>query len=218
MKFRLVRPGFALFTSASAISLLCWMMPAAAALPTAGGTSSNAAVARLVSDAQAALKAGKLPLAIIDLKNASSADPHNGQIRAQLGTALMEAGDYRSAEQELRQARRDGAPDQLALPSLFQTMLALKEEKLLLDEFPEPNNASQGRARHPQSSRVSVPELGSDAGCYRRDGQVIEFAAGRAWPLTSRADRPQSGGASLSSAVHKRSHRDGTEQHRRPLV
>ena len=143
MKSRLVRPGFALLTSASAISLLCWMMPAAVALPTAGSTSSNAAVARLVSDAQAALKAGKLPLAIIDLKNASSADPHNGQIRAQLGTALMAAGDYRSAEQELRQARRDGAPDQLALPSLFQTMLALKEERLLLDEFPEPNNASK---------------------------------------------------------------------------
>jgi cellulose synthase operon protein C len=142
MKLRLVRLGFALFASASAISLMGAVVPAAAALPPVGKISSNAAVARLVSDAQTALKAGKLQLALIDLKNASSADPHNGQVRAQLGSVLMASGDYRSAEQELRQARRDGAPDQLVIAPLLGSMLALKEEKTLLDQFPEPSNPS----------------------------------------------------------------------------
>jgi putative PEP-CTERM system TPR-repeat lipoprotein len=143
MKYNVARLGFALFASASAITLLCGVIPAAAALPPTGGASSNAAVARLVSDAQNALKAGKLPLAIIDLKNATSADPHNGNVRAQLGAALMKAGDYRAAEQELRDARRQGAPDQIAVPPLLQVMLALKEEKVLLDEFPEPTSGSK---------------------------------------------------------------------------
>ena len=143
MKCSATRFDFALVASASVISLLCAVTPAAAALPPTGGATSNAAVARLVSDAQNALKAGKLPLAIIDLKNASSADPHNGEIRAQLGAVLMRAGDYRAAEQELRDARRQGAPDQISVPPLLQTMLALKEEKQLLDEFPEPNSNSK---------------------------------------------------------------------------
>lgn len=142
MQLRLVRPGLALLAGVSAISLLCMVTPAAAALPPASGTSSNAAVAQLVSDAQRAIKAGKLPLAVIDLKNASSADPRNGPVRAQLGTVLMQTADYYSAERELRQARKDGASDQLVLPPLFQTMLARNEEKALLDEFPEPNAPS----------------------------------------------------------------------------
>ena len=142
MKLRLIRARLALLASVSGLSLLCAVVPAAAALPPAGGTSSNAAVAQLLSDAQKAIRAGKLPLAVIDLKNASSVDPRNGQVRAQLGTLLMRTGDYYSAERELRQARKDGASDQLVLPSLFQTMLARNEEKALLDEFPEPNAPS----------------------------------------------------------------------------
>ena len=117
-------------------------MPAAAALPPASGGSPNATVAHLIADAQAAIKAGKLPLAVIDLKNASSADPHNGAVRAELGAVLTQTGDYYSAERELRQARKDGASDQMVLPSLFQAMLARGEEKQLLDEFPEPSAPS----------------------------------------------------------------------------
>ena len=138
MTLGLIRQRLALLACVPAMGLVCAMTPAAAALPPAGGGSSNAAVAQLVSDAQKAIKAGKLPLAVIDLKNASSADPRNGPVRAQLGTLLLQTGDYYAAERELRQARKDGASDQLVLPALFQTMLARNEEKALLDEFPEP--------------------------------------------------------------------------------
>ena len=143
MKHKPIGPRLALFASVSALALVCDLMSASAALPPVTGGSSNAAAAHLVLDAQAALKAGKLALAIIDLKNASSADPRNGQIRAQLGDLLTHAGDYRAAEQQLRDARRQGASDQLAVPPLLQTMLALKEEKALLDEFPEPTSPSK---------------------------------------------------------------------------
>src|SRR5215469_545091 len=142
MKHRFIQPRVGLIASASIMALICAVGPAAAALPPASGASSNAAVNQLVSDAQKAIKAGNLPLAVIDLKNASSADPRNGQVRAQLGIVLMETGDYYSAERELRQARKDGASEQLVLPPLFRTMLARNEEKLLLDEFPEPSAPS----------------------------------------------------------------------------
>lgn len=142
MKLRPVQTRLALLAAASVVSLICGAGRAVAALPPASGGSSTAAVANLISDAHKAIKAGKLPLAVIDLKNASSADPRNGPVRAELGTLLMRTGDYYSAERELRQARKDGAPDQMVLPSLFQTMLARNEEKAILDEFPEPSSAS----------------------------------------------------------------------------
>jgi Flp pilus assembly protein TadD len=110
MRFRLVHPGFA--PSVSALVMLIGLsVPAIAALPPAGAISLNPAVAHLVSDARQAISAGDLRLAIVYLKNASSADPRNGRVRAELGKALMEAGDYASAEGELRLARSYGAPE-----------------------------------------------------------------------------------------------------------
>ncbi len=138
MKLRRVRSGLALLAGLSAISMISVVAPAIAALPPVNGGDTKAAVAQLVSDAQKAIKAGKLPLAVIDLRNASSADPRNGQVRGQLGVLLLQTGDSYAAERELRQARKDGASDQFILPFLFQTMLARNEEKALLDEFPEP--------------------------------------------------------------------------------
>lgn len=141
MRFRLVHPGFA--PSIGALVILTGLaVPAVAALPPAGAISLDPAVVHLVSDARRAIAAGNVRQAIIYLKLASSADPRNGRIRAQLGKAFMEAGDYASAEGELRLARGYGAPEQLVLPILLQSMLAQDEDKLLLDEFPEPTSLS----------------------------------------------------------------------------
>src|SRR5579871_4216575 len=120
MKLRPVTPGLALLAGLAALSLIGVPTPATAALPPASGGSNKAAVAQLLSDAQKAIKEGKLPLAVIDLRNASSADPRNGPVRAQLGALLMQVGDNYAAERELRQARKDGASDQQVLPILFQ--------------------------------------------------------------------------------------------------
>ena len=97
MKLRLFRPAFALM-ALPAVVLSTMAEPAVAALPPASGASSNQATAQLLADAQKALKAGNLPLAVIHFKNASSADPRNGQVRAQLGIVLFQTGDFYAAE------------------------------------------------------------------------------------------------------------------------
>lgn len=115
-------------------------LPVQAAVPARDMSSPDVlppAVAELVASGQKAIKDGNLPLAVIHYKNASSAVPRNGKIRAQLGVLLVQTSDYYSAERELRQARKDGASDQAVLPSLFQVMLLRREEKSILEEFPD---------------------------------------------------------------------------------
>src|SRR5579872_6291229 len=105
---------------------------------------SNAAVRKLLKDAETALKSGNINLTLILLNNAVNAEPRNGVIRANLALVMLRTGDTPSAERELRQARADGAPDQIVLPALFQAMLARREYQKLLDEFPDPGPTGQG--------------------------------------------------------------------------
>ena len=113
--------------------------PTLASGASTGAPANNAAARQFVADAQKAIRNGNARLAVILLKNAVNAAPRNGTIRAQLGFILIQTGDPVSAERELRQARADGAPDQLALPPLFQAMLLRHEEQKLLNEFPDPS-------------------------------------------------------------------------------
>ena len=48
------------------------------------------------------------------------------------------------AEQQLREARKDGAPDHVVLPKLFTVMQMRHEETNLLTEFPEPPPGAKG--------------------------------------------------------------------------
>src|SRR6266702_1490208 len=114
---------------------------ASAALPPGQDTPAfwnKSKVAQLLADADKALKSGNGRLALINLKNAVGADPGNGVARARLGMVLLQTGDGPGAERELRQARKDGAPEALVLPALFGVMLARNEGQLLLDQFPDP--------------------------------------------------------------------------------
>ena len=119
--------------------------PLPSGLGSSGGTNSTV-VDKLLSDSQKAIKSGNIRLALINLKNAVNAAPHNGVARAQLGTLLLAIGDESGAERELRQARKDNAPVPMVLPPLFQVMLARNESQLLLDQFPDPGEASKNPA------------------------------------------------------------------------
>jgi cellulose synthase operon protein C len=141
----------ALFTSAMAGSLFAFQPVFADVPPSSYGQGTlnpgnSAAAGRLMADAQKALKSGNIRLALINLKNAVGADPHNGTAHAQLGMTLLQTGDEPTAERELRLARKDGAPELLVLPSLFQVMLARNEGQLLLDQFPDPGAGPKGPA------------------------------------------------------------------------
>jgi len=122
---------------------------APAAAPAAVPPSSNVQAAignptasKLVEDARKAMQAGNLRLALINLKNAVTADPGNAPLRVRLGIILIQVGDEPSAERELRQARKDGAPAAMVLPPLFQAMLARGETTQLLEQFPDPGAGS----------------------------------------------------------------------------
>src|SRR2546423_14546435 len=83
----------------------------AADLPKASNSAAKPTdpqVAKLLKDADTALKSGNLNLALIQLKNAVRLAPKDGNARAQLGMTFFKSGDLVTAEQTLRQARADG--------------------------------------------------------------------------------------------------------------
>jgi tetratricopeptide (TPR) repeat protein len=124
----------------------------------------------MVEQAQNSLRKGDVKTAIIYLKNAVSMAPKNGQVRAELGYLLLRTGDAISAERELRQARADGASDQMVLPSLFQAMLTRGKERDLLEQFPEPAQDDKSvraadvlRARAIALQKIGQPDKASAA-------------------------------------------------------
>jgi len=126
----------AALSSGLAASSLAWAdVPSASNAMTA---SNKSAADKLVADAQKAIAGGNGRLALINLKNALTADPRNVSARILLGTVLFRTGDTGGAERELRQARKDGAPPSQVLPPLFEVMLARNEAQLLLNQFPDP--------------------------------------------------------------------------------
>lgn len=73
--------------------------------------------------------------AVIQFKNALQQNPNLGEARFLLGKALLESGDPRGAEIELRKAfDLKYAPD-LTIPLLARTLLAQGQAKKLIDEF-----------------------------------------------------------------------------------
>lgn len=76
--------------------------------------------------------------ALVTMRKALAQSPNESVIRA-LGAYIMTAlGDDGAAANELRQARKDGAPDRIVLPALLPLMISRHEEGELLAEFPEP--------------------------------------------------------------------------------
>ena len=112
--------------------------PAMADVPPMSAVQNSNSVEKLLAEAQKSVKAGNIRAALITLKNAVSLAPRDGNARSQLGVVLMRMGDGAGAERELRQARKDGAPESLVLPPLFDVMLSRNESQILLDQFPDP--------------------------------------------------------------------------------
>ena len=95
-------------------------------------------VSRLLRDADASLQAGKLDVALLQLKNAVRLAPTDAEVRAKLGRALLRTGAAAAASRELRQAQSDGADEAIVVPPLLQAMLLRGQASELLSEFPDP--------------------------------------------------------------------------------
>ncbi len=98
----------------------------------------NVAARQPCSESLKAASDGNIPLSATLMRMAVAAAPKEGAVRMLLAMILLRADNPAVAERELRQARRDGAPDRAVLPPLLQAMMARREENQLLAEFPDP--------------------------------------------------------------------------------
>jgi putative PEP-CTERM system TPR-repeat lipoprotein len=142
------RPAWRGTVSAAALSLLPIIGlggTSLAALPAANTVSApslpDSQISKLLQDADAAVKSGNPNLALIHLRNAVRLAPQNGAVRARMAEVILAAGDFVSAERELRQAMADGGPSDVIVPLLLQAMLARGEVTALLQQYPDPGNA-----------------------------------------------------------------------------
>jgi predicted Zn-dependent protease len=98
----------------------------------------NAAARQPCFDSVKALASGDILLAATLMRKALTVAPKEGGMRMLLGLTMLRGGNEAAAERELRQARKDGAPDKAVLRPLFRAMVARHEENQLLAEFPDP--------------------------------------------------------------------------------
>jgi predicted Zn-dependent protease len=87
---------------------------------------------------------GSYRLSLALMRKALAASPKEGILRAQIARILMQLDANGPAERELRQARKDKAPDETVLPLLFAVMVSQREEQTLLNEFPQPAPNAKG--------------------------------------------------------------------------
>jgi Flp pilus assembly protein TadD len=73
--------------------------------------------------------------AIIQFKNALQQNPDLGEARFLLGKALLDGGDFRGAEVELRKASNLKFSPDLTIPLLAKAMLAEGQTNKVVDEF-----------------------------------------------------------------------------------
>jgi len=121
-------------------------------------------------DARTQYNSRQFRASLATMRKAFAASPKEPVLRALTAYMMMALGDVGSSERELRQARKDGAPDDVVLPALLPLMVSRHEENQLLTEFPEPAPGAKG-------------------------GQVAEILAGRAKALLSLDRLPEAAAA-----------------------
>jgi putative PEP-CTERM system TPR-repeat lipoprotein len=91
--------------------------------------------ATLLADAKQYQQKGDNKAALIQLKNAVSKSPEDGEARFQLGSLHLETGDPVSAEKEIRKAMGLGIAAERTLPILAKAMLSQAQFQKLIDEI-----------------------------------------------------------------------------------
>jgi len=81
---------------------------------------------------------GQYTLALSIAQQALRTSPKEAILRVEVARVMLQMRADGPAERELRQARRDGAPDRDVLALLFFAMVREHKEITLLNEFPEP--------------------------------------------------------------------------------
>ena len=126
----------------------------------------NKKTLELFSEAQRLIQKGKFNEAVRQLNLAASLEPNNPYVQARLGVALNTAGDPQNALDRLRRAQKLGGPAELVLGPILQAMLALGQNQVVLDLFPDPPPESRsfaaGMILRGRASALQV--MGNNAG------------------------------------------------------
>jgi tetratricopeptide (TPR) repeat protein len=128
--------------------------------------SQNKNVVQLLASAEVAAQANKMDDALHQLNLAASLEPNNPYIIARLAMALNRIGEYQSALDRLRRARKLGASSDLVLGPTLDAMLSMGQNQVVLDLYPDPAPANRtfaaGMILRGRASALQV--LGDSAG------------------------------------------------------
>jgi|JI8StandDraft_2_1071088.scaffolds.fasta_scaffold10744_2 putative PEP-CTERM system TPR-repeat lipoprotein len=111
--------------------LTAGVLAAALALAACGGQNAE----DLANAGKAAMAQRDYSAAIIQFKSALQKEPESGDLRLQLGLALLEAGDPVSALVELQKAQELQARDDQVIPPLARALVAVGDETRLLAQY-----------------------------------------------------------------------------------
>lgn len=98
------------------------------------GCSKTQTTAELLSDAANYQQKGDTTAALIQLKNAATQSPQDGEVRMRLAELYLTQGDAPSAEKELRRAATLGVPAARTAPLLVRALVAQNKAKEALSE------------------------------------------------------------------------------------
>ncbi|HKQ10185.1 MAG TPA: tetratricopeptide repeat protein [Rhizomicrobium sp.] len=106
----------------------------------------DAKISGLLTDAQKAIRDGKLKESLQILNLAHSLAPNNPYVLARLATVLNLYGDPQGALDRLRRAQRMGVANDVVLGPMLDAMLSLGQNQNVLDLYPDPGPDKQGYA------------------------------------------------------------------------
>jgi tetratricopeptide (TPR) repeat protein len=137
----------------------------------------NAKTLDLLNEAQRLMQAGKTDEAVRQLNLAASLEPRNPYILARLGAALNIAGNYQDALDRLRRARKMGGTNEVVLGPMLEAMLALGQNQIVLDLFPDPpadnHSYTAGMVLRARASALQVLGKSADASAAMKRSLAI---------------------------------------------
>ena len=131
----------------------------------------------LLNQAQQLMQAGKIDEGLRRLNLAASLEPTNPYVLARLGIALNKAGDFETALDRLRRARRYGGDPEIVLGPLLEAMLSMGQNQAVLDLFPDPPSDSHtfvaGMVLRARASALQVMGDGTGASAAMKRSLAI---------------------------------------------
>ena len=128
--------------------------------------SYNKKTLDLLNEARRLIQAGKIEEGVRQLNLAASLEPNNPYVQARLGVGLNMAGDFQSALDRLRRAKKLGGADEVVLGPMLEAMLSMGQNQIVLDLFPDPPMDSKtftsGMVLRARASALQV--MGNPAG------------------------------------------------------